>query len=37
MHTEMIRILYENPEHFKSVCDERNNSFHFACQKRIVD
>ena len=35
MHREFLRITSQNPDYVKSVCIDRNNTFHFAYRKRI--
>ena len=34
---ECFRIISQNSEYVKSVCIRRNNSFHFACRKWIIN
>ena len=32
-HKQFFRKLSQNPDYFQTHCNDRNNPFHFACQK----
>ena len=36
MHREFFEILSRKQEYVSSVCNERINSFHFACRRWIL-
>ena len=33
MHGDFLKLLPQNPENVKSVCNDRNSPFHFACRR----
>ena len=35
MHRQFFKILSQNHEYIQTHCNDRNNHFHFACQKWI--
>ena len=37
MPREVFRKLSQNPEYTKTVCIDRNNSFHLACRRWMVN
>ena len=33
MHRHLVKIVSQNPEYVQTHCNDRNNSFQFACRR----